>query len=176
MKFLLLLVVVAYSKVNIQDFIIYIRHHAIHVHVLKKVTKLQNITGIRYKYAVLWNNTTSYCNSGFKAFLFDDLFGSNGCTSNDDCRSGCCMTDIFGDRSCGQKYLHYLQECRLDGQERHTCGCGNGKFYHLYLDVSICTEYTVYGHKVSHHLILSLYIPLKSTFLKKKHSSALWIF
>ncbi|XP_048733841.2 uncharacterized protein LOC125649970 [Ostrea edulis] len=70
-----------------------------------------------------------------KAFLFDDLFGSNGCTSNDDCRSRCCMTDIFGDRSCGQKYLHYLQECRLDGQERHTCGCGNGLYCEAYANI-----------------------------------------
>ncbi|XP_062575783.1 uncharacterized protein LOC134237662 [Saccostrea cucullata] len=69
-----------------------------------------------------------------QAFLFDDLFGSQ-CKTDADCRSGCCMTDVFGDNACVEKYLHYLQECRLDGNEHHSCGCGHGLYCETYANI-----------------------------------------
>ncbi|XP_011446405.2 uncharacterized protein [Magallana gigas] len=94
-----------------------------------------------------------------QAFFLDSLFGSGGCKSDDDCSSGgCCMTDVFGDKSCVHQYLHYLQECRMDGHDHHSCGCGSGLYCESYANVhgaAVETQHmgsTMYGlceHKVN---------------------------
>nr|XP_022330215.1 uncharacterized protein LOC111128720 [Crassostrea virginica] len=96
------------------------------------------------------------CSQGF---LLDDLFGSlGGCKSDAECTSGCCMTDLFGDSSCVHRYLGYLQECRLDGHERRSCGCGDGLYCESYANVHGAavetqhfgsTEYGLCEHKVN---------------------------